>query len=359
MPANYAPLLVGVFWPSAILVSRSEEAPKFAAAGIEAIDEEIAAGQMTLDEIALGLLDQNVERFYKLAQQEGLSNAEAVEFARILLPLYETGDDEVSTAVSRTPEEIVESWKTLSQQAEGPIDLDDFGTTGQIDVKPAAAAGAVDFIRDMPREALRAVTVWQMKDRAGTVGSKGVSPLLAEFLQTTEARVHLIGHSFGGKVVLSALCYPDRLPRGRKAHSMLLLQPAVSHLCFADRVPFTGKPGGFHRALERVERPILSTFSNHDVPLTKIFHLALVRPSDLGEAKIAAGGEPPTIFAALGGFGPRRCGESLVDVRDVNDLYDLDPSVRIYGLRADRTIKGHGDASNPSTWWALYNLARE
>lgn len=95
-----------------------------------------------------------------------------------------------------------------------------------------------------------------MKDRAGTVGARGVAPLLTDLLRASEARVHLLGHSFGGKVVLSALCVPSDLPR--KVHAALLLQPAVSHLCFAERVPGTDRPGGYRAALQRVERPILS-----------------------------------------------------------------------------------------------------
>jgi pimeloyl-ACP methyl ester carboxylesterase len=195
-----------------------------------------------------------------------------------------------------------------------------------------------------------------MKDRAGTVGANGVGPLLHDLLAARgNMRMHMIGHSYGGKVVLSAICAGGELPR--KVHSVLLLQPAVSHLCFAERVPGTNKPGGYRKALERVERSIFSTFSDHDVPLTKLFHFALRRADDLGEERIAAGGEPPSVYAALGGFGPRRAGERLVDIQDVNNPYDLTDETRIYGIRGTRTIMGHGDISNESTWWALYSLA--
>ncbi|MGA8090501.1 MAG: hypothetical protein WCA10_24715 [Terracidiphilus sp.] len=357
MPPGYKPLLVGVFWPSAILVKESEEGPQFAAGDPAIMDAEIGAAQQALHDLASELPNDKVERFYELAQKDGFSEAEALEFARILQPIYTSGNDEVTGAAARSPEEIVASWKQLAPQADAAVpNLDDFGVTGQSSGAVAAPAGIIDFMRDLPRNALRGVTVWQMKDRAGTVGANGVSPLLVDLLKSTNAHVNVIGHSYGGKVVLSALCVPDRLPR--KAHSVLLLQPAVSHLCFAEQLPITGKRGGYHEAFERVERPILSTFSKRDIPLTQVFHLALIRPSDLGEMKIAAEGEPPSIFAALGGFGPRRCGEKLIDMQDVNQPYALDSAVRIYGLRGDRTIAGHGDISNPSTWWALYNLAK-
>ncbi len=154
--------------------------------------------------------------------------------------------------------------------------------------------------------------------------------------------------------MLSAVSFGDNLPR--KVESLLLLQPAVSHLCFADTIPGTTRSGGYLPAFNRVNKPILTTFSTHDSPLTKTFHLALRRKDDLGEVSIAAVGEPPSKYAALGGYGPRRCGERLIDIHDVNDPYNLNVGNHVIGLRGDRTIKGHGDISNPSTWWALYCL---
>ena len=141
----------------------------------------------------------------------------------------------------------------------------------------------------------------------------------------------------------------------RAIHFLLLLQPAVSHLCFADQVPGTTRSGGYRSVLERVTAPILSTFSANDFPLTKTFHIALRRAEDLGDAQIASD-DPPSIYAALGGFGPRRAGEQLVDIRDVKQAYDLGGEYPVIGLRGTRTISGHGDISNESTWWALYSL---
>ena len=78
------------------------------------------------------------------------------------------------------------------------------------------------------------------------------------------------------------------------------------------------------------------------------------RKDDLGEMRIA--GEPPSKYAALGGFGPRHSGEALVDILDVNQPYQLNQGARVVGLRGTRTIAGHGDISNELTWWALYTL---
>jgi hypothetical protein len=354
LPPNYRPVLVGVFWPSAVLVRDEEEGPVIAAGGpTAATDAAVAEERAALRDIAARLPRDSVERFYDLSQRETLTRDDALELARILRPIYAEGDSELSTA-GPTPEEMVAAWVAMSP-APAPADPDDFGTAGGTTGGPHAA-GVFGSLANLGRNAIRGTTVWVMKDRAGTVGARGVGPLLVDLLAAGQARVHMIGHSYGGKVVLSALCAPPSLPR--RVHAMLLLQPAVSHLCFADSVPLKNVPGGYRRALERVERAIFTTFSTHDVPLTTVFHLALVRPSDLGEMKIAAAGEPPTWFAALGGFGPRRAGERLVDMVVPPAAYALDGTTRIYGLRGDATISGHGDISNPATWWALHALVR-
>lgn len=355
VPADYRPLLVGIFWPSTALVfTETEKGPAIAAGDPGAFDQAVSEQLDELKALSEELTPEQSARLYALAQKARLSEEESLDLAEIIKAFYNKKDDELSIDDAVTARDLVEIWAAASPE---PDELDDFGTVGGVPTPDPQAAGAVgNLLKKLdPRPIIRTATVYQMKDRAGTVGFHGVGPLLAELLGAGEARVHLIGHSYGGKIVLSAASFGDALPR--KVQSLLLLQPAVSHLCFASEVPQSGKPGGYRPVLERVVNPILSTFSKHDFPLTKTFHLALRRKDDLGEARIAAPGEPPSKYAALGGFGPRRCGEELIAIHDVNAPYQLDPDIRIYGLQGDRTISGHGDISNPSTWWALYSLS--
>jgi hypothetical protein len=356
VPAPYRPLMVGIFWPSTALVfGEKEKGPSIAAAGDPAaMDEAVAEERAEVREIAEQLPDADVERFYELVQKESLTKEEALDLAGIAQRLMAAGGgDETPSEAPPSAEEILRVWKAAAPEPE-PVSDEDFGTTGGGGAAGPQAAAGLGFLD--PRPAVRMFTVWQMKDRAGTVGAKGVGPLLRDLLAKGQARVHLIGHSYGGKVVLSAISFGGDLPR--KVRSILLLQPAVSHLSFAEKVPGTDRPGGYRVALDRVESPVLSTFSDHDVPLTKVFHLAVRRDDDLGEAKIAAAGEPPSKYAALGGFGPRKAGEKLIEIRKHPNRYELDGGTRIYGLDGskDKVIAGHGEISNEATWWALYNL---
>lgn len=368
LPDPYHPLLVGIFWPSIALVFSEESVgPAFAAGDPDQFDAQVAREQQALRELTAPMTVRQATRFYELIQQPNLTEAEALELAQLALEIYDDRDDDLGIVEPLQAKEVLALWQeanaVLSPEEEGTEDDfsldeeddDDFGVATGIGDTPAAAGdgGLSNFD---PRNIVRLLTVYQMKDRAGVVGAHGVGPLLSDLLAATDdAHVHLLGHSYGCKVVLSALCAPAVLPR--PVDSVLLLQPAVNHLCFAASVGRHNQPGGYRKAFDRVKLPILSTYSGQDFPLHDTFHLALRRGSDLGELKIAAGaGEPPSRFAALGGYGPREAGEVLLPICDPEELYDLASGTSIIGLDGTRTIDGHGGIINESTWWALYQL---
>ncbi len=356
----FQPLLIGIFWPSIALVSP----------GAQLTDVEVGQERQEIQSLAAALPKEDVERFYALAQRgQDLNSDEALELARMLAPIYNgTAEDELPTVDSApSTGQLMSLWQKIASMASTKPSTGTPGKFGFVNepgrtpgvgglttqsTSAPEAAGFLDFLD--PRLIIRLATVLQMKDRAGVVGAHGVGSLLFNVLKNGTARVHLIGHSYGCKVVLSALCFQE-LPR--PVHSVLLLQPAISYLCFAVDATGTGLKGGYRVALERVEQSIMTTYSAHDVPLTQFFHLAVRRSSDLGEEQIA-GAPPPSRYAALGGFGPGGCETdcSEVEMKKIGDLYDLAPGVRIiHVLNGVQVISGHGDISNDFTWWALYN----
>jgi pimeloyl-ACP methyl ester carboxylesterase len=225
---------------------------------------------------------------------------------------------------------------------------------GYADDAPApdlrAAAGLPD-----PRWIVRIATVRLMKDRAGAVGAHGVGPQLLTLLSAAEgARVHGIGHSYGSKVMLAALC---ALPQTR-LHSLLLLQGAVNRYCFAEKAPGSGTSGAYRGALDRVVMPIVATRSDADWELRSFFHLALCRRVDVGELRMASLFDR---YYALGGYGPEGVREHArvdVDLRRPRDRYPSVSPARLCSVNGSNgLITGHGDVDNEATAWVHAELA--
>jgi hypothetical protein len=115
------------------------------------------------------------------------------------------------------------------------------------------------------KDALRVLSYNVMKARAGDIGRAGLGPLLAQLhARTPRVRVHLIGHSFGARLVSFALAgvgSADDSP----ISSLVLLQGAFSHWSFAHAQdnPF-GRAGALHGLADRVHGPLVATFTPLD-----------------------------------------------------------------------------------------------
>jgi hypothetical protein len=348
VPADYRPLLVGIFWPSqALSWFESETGPDIAAADPAAQDAAVRVATEGIRDIAETVPATARGRFYELAQAPRLNGSEARELATLLAAATAPDDEGVRSDVTSADDLLAAA---MSMDEPEP-DLDEVGTVTDTNETLRAAGGLPDWLD--PRNLLKPFTVWQMKDRAGVVGARGVAPLLEALLDKSNARLHLLGHSYGCKVVMTAVSRPATLTRN--VESALLLQPAVSHYAFAPSVPERHVPGGFHRALSRVNRPVVSTFSPHDSALRKMFHVAVRRHDDLGELQAAA--EDVPTYGALGGFGPQASNATVVKIAAVGNTYDLSGNGRIIGVDGTGVIKGHGDISQPATWWMAYWLA--
>jgi hypothetical protein len=359
----YRPVVIGISWPSIDLLLPGERPPRIAAGPGD------VARMVT--EIAGLVPGDHAGRFRELASRQSLDLPDAAELAGLLALVY-PADDDADDALPMTAQMVLSAWSDLRGAGSG-TDADPGGPKsfhaplddlpGLCDAPAGGTASspgprAAARVRLDPRPILRAVTVCRMKDRAGVVGRAGVAPLLADVLTASPATaVHLVGHSYGGRLLLAALSTPG-LPH--PASSLLLLQPAVNYLCFATQVPKTGRPGGFRPALGQVRQPVLTTFSARDAALHDFFHLAVRRRADLGEPAIAAFGQVPSLYCALGGWGPGGMGDgeaAEIPLLAYPRPYDLSPDgpVRVYGVRADAGIGGHSDVINEFTFWVLHN----
>jgi len=358
-PSPYKPLLIGIRWPSIDLVLPWEKVPQIAAPpGPDEPPPDM--DKLAMMDLVKGSLDSSAaEKLERLAGQATLPDKEARELAELLASAYpsdgELGDDSERPGA----DDVMAIWQEIADEGFTETEVESSGPESfgvAVEDRPPAEPISAGFLSRLdPRDILRAFTVYKMKDRAGVVGAAGGAPLVRDLLNAGDARLHLVGHSYGSRLLLAAIC-ADPLPR--KVGSLLLLQPAVNCFCFAEEVPKIGKPGGFRVALDRVEEPIFTTFSPNDRPLHDFFHIAVRRRSDLGDQlKVAGLGEIPSLYAALGGWGPAGLpGEAQeVALARFPKRYALDRSVRVYALNGATGINGHSDVVNEWTYWTLYN----
>ncbi|MBH0776296.1 hypothetical protein [Nocardia bovistercoris] len=347
------PLLVGIFWPAAAMELPWEHGPDIAGAGDDIGERDVALEAAFATEVA----PADRAEFYRLVEPPAVDEIAGRRLLDLLGAVYAGGDADLPKDDRRRPDDVLAAWAMLESALTGRPDLpdspDDFGVAAGERAGAPDAAGLLSKLD--PRNLFRMLTVYRMKDRAGAVGADGVGPVLREMLEATTAatRFHLVGHSYGARVLLNAVSRPTGAPLPRQVDSLLLLQPAVNHLCFSAARP----EGGYRAAAELVRHPIMTTYSVHDFPLRTVFHLALRRGKDLGDIGIA-GDEPPNEYAALGGYGPR--GElsfAEVTIKDPGDPYDL-TAAEVLAVDGSRTIGGHSDISGPSTAWMLFSLVK-
>lgn len=354
-PGKQTPLFVGVIWPSTWL--SFDTGPDIA----DSTDLERQFAQ----ELAASLPEDKQQQFQSLLTTAQLPKEQAADLADLVssaLKVQLTGGNTEGLEDS-TPDSaamlaaLLELQQTVTPPPAQGDDLAEGGVHNNNADGGVAAAGLLSYLD--PRWALRIASVYKMKDRAGTVGAKGVSSLIKDILAQTTAPLHLVGHSYGAKVVLSAIAAQ---PLPSKVQSVLLLQPAISHLCFAKVLPGRGGSGGYHDVPNRVVQPILTTYSGHDFALHEVFHRALRRAGDLGDFKIAGqvthAGSPPNVYAALGGYGPRGVAERLIEpLPSPGTALSISTGERVFGLDGtmDKRVNGHGDVKTPYTAWLLYS----
>lgn len=217
-----------------------------------------------------------------------------------------------------------------------------------------SAAGFEDFLSGIKAGAsnlLNYATFCSMKQRAGTVGQRGVNTLLREIAKDHPAvRIHLVGHSFGGRLVTAATAGPNE-GSALAPRSLVLLQAVFSHNGFAENYDGKGGNGGFRRVVSAklVNGPIVITHTRNDKAVGLAYRLAsLISGSD------SAGlGDENDRFGGMGRNGDQFTPEAAMDtLRVVDEKYEFHRG-RVYNLRADSVISGHSDILGPEVAHAI------
>jgi len=200
---------------------------------------------------------------------------------------------------------------------------------------------------------LNLTTYYQMKERAGLVGVVGVNPLVAGLKKKYPTlRLHLVGHSFGARLVTAVAAGADQASL-LKVNSLSLLQAAYSHYGLAQK--WDGEhDGAFRRVVTQgaITGPTIITCSRNDTAVGLAYPLA-----SLVAGQVAADlGDEHDKYGGLGRNGAQKTPEAITaTLLDVGGAYHLVPG-KIHNLHADTFISNHGDVTNKAVAYAVLTV---
>jgi hypothetical protein len=151
-------------------------------------------------------------------------------------------------------------------------ELEELGVTTTGHGGSAGLAEDIGRLWHGTQELARQATYWQMRNRAGVVGERGLGPFLGELLGAG-MQVDLVGHSFGARLVSYAL---RALGPAQQVRSLVLLQGAFSQFAFADALEphAAGRSGALRGVQARVTGPVIACHSHFDGALGTFYPLA-------------------------------------------------------------------------------------
>jgi hypothetical protein len=347
----------GVVWPS---VSWPDESPAAVTGGAASLEAAASDPFAELRKTFTGKTQQaalnDMERMLGEKKRNDVALQAFLDKLRVLSEAENaTGAPEITDAIElRGIHDTRDNWREVLQVlAEGEAAEGDGGAAGLGDKFGQLWAGA--------KGALRVTSYWLMKDRAGKVGRHGLGPLIGRLHARFDGlRIHLIGHSFGARLVSFALAGlpEDAVGQRSPVKSLLLLQGAFSHFAFASALPFDLRRSGELKGMAaRVDGPLVATHSLKDLAVGRAYPLAsLLARQDAAAAQ-------PDRWGAVGNDGAQAVDAGSAFLGKPGTAYAL-KSGRWLNLDGNRVIVNggppsgaHSDIIHPHTAWAALTAA--
>lgn len=343
MGTGFKPMWIGLHWPS--LPWGEEGSGSFAAAGGKPL------GQLLEETVRDFGGSEAVRDPLKVIFDAHAKDPGASEVPARALQAYQDLAVAIGFSAGRgnagAPDEDGEALDPQAALDADTFAMQSFGTFGAIGGGILSGLGQLSF--------------WTMKHRGRAVGEGGMHQFVGALQQGSNAKIHLMGHSFGCVVVSSILNGPDgRGALPRPINSVALVQGALSLWSYADQVLGSSQPGYFRSVLTRrvVSGPIITTKSRHDTAVGVLYPTAvgLVREADFADKLPKYGG--------IGSFGIQ--GAPIAVERDMLDK-DGDYSFasgKIYNLESSKYIAkkegasgAHSDIAGPQVAHAIWQAA--
>jgi hypothetical protein len=374
--------ILGVLWPSKKFAETS-----VIASGAASLDDDATAAQAAaqLDVLAEALADpaatkklQQAKRLLPRIENDPAAKRQFADLVRGVLPKTAVNDEDASAAFFRLPgDQVVDRLgkpASLVTVPAGPADAGGaaeigggltpppsiFGNAGSaaeiggpLTPPGGGAAGIGSFLSGAQAGALQLAnyaTYYLMKGRSGTVGAQGLCPVLRQVRARRPAmKLHLVGHSFGGRLVASATAACAE-PPVLGLNSLTLLQAAFSHHGFAQK--FDGQHDGFFRraiADNIVSGPVLITYTRNDTAVGQLYPLA----SRLAGDDAAELGDANDPYGGMGRNGAQKTPEATFSTLQQEDKPYQIVGGTVYNLEASPFIANHGDITGRQVAHAL------
>jgi hypothetical protein len=325
---------VGVFWP-AVVFPEDDPSTQAGQSNTPASGQQLAD---TLKQVFPTHTD-DLDRIGRLLDEQPHDLAALEQFRTLtagLIPDQNTTDNDTGEPATFTddPVSLFGLYSAMTNQHPHST------------VAPQALFDPFPTLWGWGRDVLRIMSYYQIKARAGVIGQTGLGPLIAAL--PTHPRVHLMGHSFGARLVSFAL-RPQLPGPASPVKSLLLIQGAFSHFSFA-----------LADCRDRVDGPYLATYSAADRALAWWYPAAtyLAHHNDATRAELTYQ------WGALGHDGYQQAGAIDTPILDLASRYQF-ANDQFYRLNANAVIcadqsplfGAHSDIRHPEILWAAINAA--
>ena len=349
-------VVAGVFWPSKAFLESFPDDSIYAE--LEALKSEVEGAAQAKVEEAKAVLPRLMND----------PDAQDAFVASVLSAVPDTQSDPMDGLErirSQNGSDVLQKLRLplLPVVLSGPDDADDGGGVAAV----AVAAGAfqeqgaaqsfgsvLGTILGAAGKLLNFATWYIMKNRSGVVGSTGVAQAVRDLKAACpEIRVHLVGHSLGGRLMAACTNALAQDPQLRP-DSVSLLEAAFSHYGFSSNNG-DGQRGFFRDVIDRhaVRGPFISTYSFQDDVVGLDYSVA----SRLADDNVKAIGDANDPFGGIGRNGCQKTDESCVIKLKIASNPDGPYSFQIGKVNcldgSGGLIQNHGDVANENVTYAV------
>jgi hypothetical protein len=331
-------VVAGIYWPSKAFRDTFDESD--GKRGLRNPAEAMAEATIRLDDLKRDATPAQRARLEKakklLPRLEGNRTAQD-EFVKLVLGVLNRSKLDATEGLPQIRKR--RGSELLTRLAPGPV----AGTRGLGNIFGSIAGGVGQFLN---------LTTWYvMKDRSGKVGATGAAEAVrALHASRREMRLHLVGHSLGGRLIAActkALSDPPAV----RPDSVMLLEAAFSHYGFsADNGH--GQAGFFRDVVtpKVVKGPFVSTFSAQDTVVGRAYSVM----SRLAGDNTREIGDASDEFGGIGRNGPQRTTEVAHSLLHApGRSYTYKPGVINNLDGSGGLIKNHSDVTNSAITYAF------